>query len=315
MHYPGLSKHAIFLRSITMTQNLYLERLNEVLNHIDDHLGEPLSIADLAAVAHFSTFHFQRIFKALHQETPYEMISRRRCEKAVFLLKHHPEHKMQDLALDLGFGSAENFSRQFKQRYGFSPGTYKKDDQLQNSRIYQEKPEQDFHLAYEEGRKREMPDFQVEVLELSDLTVALKKAVFGEDGSLLVQAYEELMAWYESKGHHRTGSRRFGMSIDDPDVTPANHYRYDFAVAIDEDSTPEGAIERAVIPGGTYAVLACQGDLVRVAQAWDYLYRDWLPQSGYVPRHFPAIEEFLKGPEQIGWETFDLLCKIPIEKV
>lgn len=298
-----------------MEENYYLTRINQVSNHINEHLQEELSIAKLADIAHFSSFHFQRIYKAFKDETPYETISRLRLEKAVFLLKHHLKLRIQEIALQVGFGSVENFTRQFKQRYGFSPGKLRKDPELRNSRIYQEKPEKDFHLAYEEGRKSAPVDFEVEVLHLPAIPVALIKAVFGADGSELVAAYEKLMSWYETQGFERTGSRRFGMSVDDPEVTPANLYRYDFAVAMDRGFTPSELIESAEIPGGLYTVLSCEGDLTKVAQAWDYLYKYWLPQSGYVPRHYPAIEEFLKGPEQIGWQQFDLLCKIPIEKI
>lgn len=298
-----------------MEDHYYQARINQVGNYINDHLQDELSIAVLAEVASFSSFHFQRIYKAMQDETPYETISRLRLEKAAFLLKHHTKLKIGEIALQVGFGSVENFTRQFKQRYGFAPGKLRKDPELRNSRIYQEKPEKDFHLAYEEGRKRTPVNFKVEIQNLPATPVALIKAVFGADGSELVVAYEKLMHWYEERGFHRTGSRRFGMSVDDPEVTPANLYRYDFAIATAEKPEASGLIEQTEIPGGLYAVLPCEGDLAKVAQAWDYMYKDWLPQSGYLPRHYPAVEEFLKGPEQIGWEHFDLLCKVPIEKI
>lgn len=298
-----------------MEDHYYQARINQVSNHISEHLQEELSIASLADIAYFSSFHFQRIYKAFKDETPYETISRLRLEKAAFLLKHHAKLKIQEIALQVGFSSVENFNRQFKQRYGFPPGRLRKNPELRNSRIYQEKPEKDFHLAYEEGRKRTPVDFEVEIQDLNPTPVALIKAVFGADGSELIVAYERLMSWYESLGFERTCSRRFGMSVDDPEVTPANLYRYDFAVVMDSDFSPSDLIESTEIPGGLYAVLHCEGDLATVAQAWDHLYKYWLPQSGYVPRHYPAVEEFLKGPEQISWERFDILCKVPIEKI
>ena len=73
-------------------------------------------------------------------------------------------------------------------------------------------------------------------------------------------------------------------------------------------------METGTITGGLYATLQVQGDIHQVAQAWDYLYKVWLPDSLYAPRNFPAIEEFIQGPEDIGWETFDMNCRIPIQK-
>lgn len=298
-----------------MKDNYYQTRINQAVKLISQHLDEEIRIKDLAQEAGFSAFHFQRIYKAITSETPHETVLRLRLEKGAFLLKRHPQLRVQDIAMESGFGSVENFSRQFKKRYHITPGQLQKDPALQNSRIYQESTSKDFHLAYEQGRERALPGFEVTLEKLPEVTVAMTRAVFGQDGSALLSAYEVLMKWFESHGGTRLGSRRFGMSVDDPEVTPANLYRYDFAVAMSADFEEQDLIEKGTIPGGWYAIVHCQGDLPKVAQAWDFLYKSWLPQSGYVPRHFPAVEEFLKGPEEIGWESFDLLCKVPIEKI
>ena len=223
--------------------------------------------------------------------------------------------KIGEIAHEVGFPSSENFSRQFKERFGHSPKHLRNNLDLLNSRIYQENKDNNLHLANNESRNQPKPVFEVEVQDSLPIQSAHIKAVFGADGSGLVEAYEQLMTWYEGLGYNRIGSRRFGMSIDDPDATPANFYRYDFSVEIEDSFQPEGLIEKVEIPSGLYAVVHCQGDIIKVGQAWDYLFKTWLPESGYVPRHFPAVEEFLKGPEEIGWEAFDILCKIPIEKI
>lgn len=293
----------------------YSIRINKSVDFINQHLGEDISIASLADVAHFSSYHFQRVYKAIQGETPYETILRLRLQKAVFHLKHHKKMRIGEIANEVGFPSAENFSRQFKDRFGHAPSHLRKNLELLNSRIYQENNPNNFHIACDESQNQPTKDFNVEIHESPAIQTALIKAVFGANGSGLVEAYEQLMTWYESKGNHRTGSRRFGMSIDDPGATPANFYRYDFGVEMTEKFQAEGLIEKLEIPNGLYAVVHCQGDILKVNQAWDYLFKTWLPQSTYVPRHFPAIEEFLKGPEEIGWETFDILCKIPIEKI
>lgn len=296
-------------------KDYYLSRINKALDFIEENLSRDIKVSELANAANFSAFHFQRIYKAIKSESPYDTILRRRLEKSVFYLKHHPEMKILEIAESVGFGSSENFNRQFKKRFGQSPNQLRKDKSLLNSRIYQEDSENSFHLAYEESRKLPTTEFQVEIRELDERPVALIRAVFGADGSELLIAYEKLMAWYESGGLDRSLSKRHGISIDDPDTTPANHYRYDFAIETDVVVKTDGPVENATIKGGTYALVHCQGDILKVGQVWDYLYKTWLPNSDYVPRHHPAIESFLKGPEQIGWESFDILCSIPIEKI
>jgi hypothetical protein len=44
---------------------IYLRRINRVIDHIAENLAEPLPLAKLAKLAHFSPFHFHRIFRSL----------------------------------------------------------------------------------------------------------------------------------------------------------------------------------------------------------------------------------------------------------
>ena len=309
---------------------MYRSRINNVLAFINDNLDAELTIPQLADVANFSPFHFQRIYKSLQSETPYDTILRLRLEKSVFLLKHRPQQTITDVAFECGFASVENFSRQFKKRFGHSPSAFKRDPALQKSRIYQEPNEYDPYHVILESRELPGPDFEVRIEQLPDIRIGFIRALFGEDGTAIVAAYNRLIEWAERNALPVHGPlRRFGMSVDDQGVTPAGLYRYDCAVALKGQENPaleglaegessdgeSGEIEFGVIPEGEYATLHCSGDITVVAQAWDHLYRSWLPESGYVPRHYPAIEEFLKGPEEIGWETFDLNCRVPIERM
>lgn len=293
----------------------YYEALNRVLQHIDANLSSDLKLQQLAQLSHFSPFHFQRIFKSIVGENPYEYILNRRLEQAIFMLKHRPKLSITAIAYDCGFPSPENFSRQFKARYGFTASTFRRDKNLQKSKIYQEDNPKSFYLVYQESRRAESPKFEVTISEEKAIPIALIRATFGADGSALLEAYHELMNWAESAKIPMTKIRRYGMSMDDPEVTPSQRYRYDFAVANPEGKQVSGRVEEGEIRGGLYVSLRCIGDLQRVAQAWDFLYRIWLPESGYVPRHCPAIEAFLKGPEEIGWDQFDMRCSVPIQKL
>ena len=293
----------------------YQNKINKAVDFINKNLADEINIKKLADHASFSPFHFQRIYKALQNETPYETLLRLRLEKAVFLIKHHPQKKISDIAFECGFQSGENFSRQFKSRFKFSPSTFRKDKSLQNSRIYQEDNETDFYNCVEESRTGSQSGFQVVLEDLPKIKMAFIRAIFDTDGSLLVQRYQELMSWAEKHKVEIKGElTRFGMSIDNPEVTPANKYRYDFAVTLHTNEQTEGLIEIGEIPKATYATLHVVGKLGEVARAWDYLYKTWLPNSAYVPLHYPALEEFIKGPEEIGWENFNLKCRIPVKK-
>ena len=291
----------------------YHQRINKALDFINKNLNEEIKIEALAQASHFSTFHFHRIYKSLLGETPYESLHRLRLEKAVFLLKFRPKLKIAEVAFESGFPSIENFSRQFKSRFGISPSHFKKNKSLHNSRIYQEQHPEDFYHCIEENRDDGQHAYFVSLEELDAIPIAFVRGIFGSDGSGLVEKYLALIKWAEKKEINYQGElTRFGMSIDNPDVTPASKYRYDFALKINKQFKPEDVIEIGEIPKALYATIHCKGNITEVAKAWDYLYKSWLPNSNCVPIHYPAIEEFIQGPEEIGWENFNLKCRIPI---
>lgn len=295
--------------------NYYHSKINKALVHIDKNLSEEINVPKLAEICGFSLFHFSRIFKGITGETPYELLLRLRLEKAIFLLKYNNELNISQVGFESGFSSPENFSRQFKERYDITPGQFKKQKELHNSRIYQEHNPNDFYIRIADSRSLNKVPFAVTVEHLPEVKIAYSKAIFGADGTGMIEKYLHLMNWAKENNINTQGElTRFGMSIDNPEVTPASKFRYDFALNIDSDHPHVDGIEFGAIPEALYATLHVQGELEKVAQAWDFLYKEWLPTNQYVPLHYPAIEEFIQGPEEIGWERFNLKCRIPITK-
>ena len=99
--------------------------MHRVLEHIDRHLDQPLDLDRLAGVAHFSPFHFHRLFSAWMGETLGDYLRRRRLEIAAARLLAQPRLTVLELALSVGFGSAEAFARAFRARFGCSPTAWR----------------------------------------------------------------------------------------------------------------------------------------------------------------------------------------------
>src|SRR5438105_9024753 len=106
-------------------QQAYIARINRVIDHIDAHLAEPLDLQALAAVAHFSPWHFHRVFQAVTGETLADRVRRRRLEVAAAKLLASPPATALAIALDVGFGSAEVFTRAFKAHFGVTPSDWR----------------------------------------------------------------------------------------------------------------------------------------------------------------------------------------------
>jgi AraC-like DNA-binding protein len=101
------------------------DRLARVLDYIDTRLAEPLTLAEIAAQANLSPFHFSRCFKQTLGISVANFVARRRIERASELLLHS-RYPLAEVALAVGFESQASFSRRFQRETGLSPGRFRK---------------------------------------------------------------------------------------------------------------------------------------------------------------------------------------------
>mgnify|MGYP001150407695 FL=1 len=87
---------------------------------IEDHLGEPVTLADLARAAHYSVYHSARLFKEMTGRTPFEYLRMRRLSAAAVELSKE-ERRVVDVAFDFVFDSHEGFTRAFARQFGVPP--------------------------------------------------------------------------------------------------------------------------------------------------------------------------------------------------
>jgi AraC family transcriptional regulator len=113
-------------RSSTVRSKLALApyRLRRALDFIDAQLGEPIGLAEVAAVTGVSPFHFSRAFRQATGDSPYAYVLKQRIERARRLLTGS-DLSLTAIATDCGFGSQSQFSRTFKRILGTSPGQYR----------------------------------------------------------------------------------------------------------------------------------------------------------------------------------------------
>ena len=107
------------------TLETYRERILRVLVHVQSHLDEPLALPDLAAVAHFSPYHFHRIFSGMVGESVKEHVRRLRLERAAHRLRF-TDQPVTGIAFDAGFEAHEAFTRAFRAMFEASPSEYRK---------------------------------------------------------------------------------------------------------------------------------------------------------------------------------------------
>ncbi len=84
----------------------------------------PATAEALAAQAHLSRFHFDRVVKAVAGESPTRFRSRVLLERAAYRMIT-TEDTLLDIAVAAGFGSHEAFTRAFGREYGVAPSVWR----------------------------------------------------------------------------------------------------------------------------------------------------------------------------------------------
>jgi AraC family transcriptional regulator len=99
-------------------------RLRRVQDYVKAHLGEALSLADLAAVAGLSRMYFAGQFRAATGYRPHDYLLHQRIESAKSMLSS-TDIRLADVALSVGFQSQAHFSTVFKRVTGQSPARWR----------------------------------------------------------------------------------------------------------------------------------------------------------------------------------------------
>ena len=288
----------------------YARRIDRVIDHLREHLDRPVRLEELAEVACFSKFHFHRIFTAVAGETVHACANRLRLEKAARFLRFS-DRSLTAIALDCGFSSSATFSRAFRDAYGTTPSRFRKTGEIENSKIRKAlSPGQEYVLPMTAEEKRLA--FPVRLVDLPERQVAYIRVTNAFDTDRVVAAVATMVEWAKGQGIH-DGGTLFGMTLDDPDVTPAHLFRYEVCFASTAPFACADGMSRLTLPPMRYAVTSVQGDLRMVATAWDYLVREWLVSSPYEPEHAPALEVFRDKHAATDWSTFDLDGCFPIK--
>jgi AraC family transcriptional regulator len=259
-------------------------RFRRVLEHIDAHLDDDLTVDRLSAVAAFSKFHFHRQFSALYGLGVYRYVQLVRLRRASYQLAYRPRLAVIEVALASGYDSHEAFSRAFKKVVGQTPSEFRLQPEwgLWHA-IYQ--PLSDLRSLH---MKPDVRAADVKIVIFPETRVAVLE--HRGDPSSIGDSIRQFISW--RKQHHLPprASATFNILYDNPHDTEPSDFRLDICAATDRPvaENPEGIVAKT-IPGGRCAVLRHVGTEDKLFQAVAYLYATWLPGSGEEPRDFPLF--------------------------
>ena len=108
-----------------LTESGTLKRMRNMLNYIERHYAEDITLENIAASASVSKSECLRCFRMTMQDTPYQYLLEHRLRKAAGLLTN-TELSISQIAQAVGFHSQSHFGKLFKERTGCSPQKYRK---------------------------------------------------------------------------------------------------------------------------------------------------------------------------------------------
>jgi len=101
-----------------------------VRSFIEKNLHRTIHTQDLSAVARRTPAHFSRSFKLTFGEPPHAYVVKRRLEKACHLMLTSSA-SLSEIALSVGFSDQAHLCRLFRQAFGHSPASWRREHEIQ----------------------------------------------------------------------------------------------------------------------------------------------------------------------------------------
>ncbi|MCL2842060.1 MAG: AraC family transcriptional regulator [Oscillospiraceae bacterium] len=273
----------------------WIERLNQAIVYMEEHMTEEIDYAQAAKIAHCSSFHFQRMFSYIADVPLSEYIRRRKMSLAAVDLQGGSE-KIIDIALKYGYSSPTAFNRAFQSIHGIAPSQAKEEGATLKSY-----PPISFKLiakGVEEMEFRIEKKDAIRILGVSaplsdDATTAYEEAealwikTFTDgapkdtNGDLLDVGTicNELNAACDTKRPELNGF--LGVEIERNDSC-------EYMIAVASTLPEHGSLKEYIIPAHTWAVFPGKNFFAEeyaesevAIKFEERVYSEWLPTSGY----------------------------------
>jgi len=99
-------------------------RLNRVIEFVEEHLDQEITLAALAEIAGMGAHYFSEMFKQSLGISPHQYVLRRRIERGRKLL-HNPNVSVLEAAVRSGFSDQSHFTKLFRRIVGVTPTKYR----------------------------------------------------------------------------------------------------------------------------------------------------------------------------------------------
>lgn len=257
------------------TEDIYKQKINQVIDYISANLHQPLQLAVIADKINVSQRQLLRIMRFALNESLYAYIARQRIERAVLYMQTE-NLNLSDLAGRVGYDNPQSFSKAFKKQFGISPKAYL--DELQ-SRL------EDYVQSCDHRNHLQSEICHFEGAELVYIRI------FGKYGEVepYEMAWNKLMQFLKDNQVLTHETRFIGLSFDDPNVTNSDQCRFYACASVQNRIDPTGEFGTIRLQQGKYAVYTLTGSYSGLQE----LYNNISVNFEHTIRHGIAFEEYV----------------------
>lgn len=262
-----------------------LERLNDSLAYIENHLDGTFDIDEAARIAACSAYQLKRMFPYLAGITLSEYVRCRAMTRAAQDLLATNE-KVIDIALRYGYESPTAFSKAFRRVHGMSPS----DARLPGAKVTLH-PRLIFTLSVKGEEPMDYRIIEQPAFRVVGIPSANGKWDMEDAGAKAAEYWEELGADVHRVVDLMDGSEPAGLL----GVQFCKDGDFDCYMACVATNQPcPSDMEERVVESATYAVFECNGAMPdAMTDLWHRILTEWLPSSGYEWESKTDVERYL----------------------
>lgn len=279
----------------------WIERLNQTIIYIEEHITSEIDYEQLAKIACCSTYHYQRMFAYMAGVPLSEYIRRRKMSLAAVDLQSS-NSKIIDIGMKYGYSSPTAFNRAFQNIHGITPSAVKKGGI--SVKTY---PPISFKITVKGVEEMNYRIEKKEAFRIVGISYPLQKEL-EENFSIVPQMWGRAAA---DGTIERLAAMMNGQPMGLLGVSTCNDkedWKYFIAVASSADI--DSALEEYTVPASTWAIFPGEGTNLSIQELEQRILTEWLPTSGYEYGNAPDIEVYISpDPENAKYEVW-----IPVKK-
>ena len=275
---------------------------NDIIYYVYKYIDTNINLDELSQNLSVSKFHMHRIFKNEFGKNVYESIKSIRLQKAASLLLTNKNSTITQIAKMCGYSSQTSFAKVFKEKFLMTPKEWKSGGY--NSYV-------ETILTKSQSASSSTAEFsslKPTILKMPQMRVYYIRHR-GYDRSIK-EAWQKLQTW--TLCNDITNFTQIGLHHDNPTIIPLNECQYIACVSVEKE-LKDATLPTLLIPEGVYAKFDFQGKYGDVLKFMNWVYFEWLVQSGYETTTNPSYAIYHKNHFLSDDEEFDLSYYIPIK--